>query len=367
MRAGRRRLLYAALLAVGLHVDLALIFVLLLHGGTFGRLPDPTFDDAISLETIDPAEAQAMLAEIDRAEEEARKKEEESPQAPGQVVELPEPAIPERPDKARFVAEHDSKVERETRRTAPAQDPGPAPRPPAPALLAMRAPSPPAAAPPTGGPPAAPVPPGVPAPPTTMRGPAFDPDGALTEAPAVGTLEPQPPQQSRASKDAPSDQPNQRRPIALTPSSMQLARAIGGGTPDHLVDVDEGPGTSLNAKQWKFASFFNRVKRQVAQHWRPGEQYGKRDPTGNIYGSGQWVTLLQVMLKPDGSLASVNVAKPSGLEFLDDEAVEAIKRGQPYPNPPPQLVSEGVVGFRFGFFFDVEGSPRMKVYRYSGL
>jgi TonB family protein len=200
-----------------------------------------------------------------------------------------------------------------------------------------------------------------------VRGPAFDPEGALPEAPAMGTVEPQPPQDSRAGKDAPADLSKQRRPIALMPTSTQLARAIGGGTLDHLVDIDEGPGTSLNAKQWKFASFFNRVKRQVAQHWHPAAQYEKRDPTGNIYGSGQWVTLLQVMLKPDGSLASVNVAQPSGLEFLDDEAVEAIKRGQPYPNPPTQLVSEGVVGFRFGFFFDVDGGPRMKVYRYSGL
>jgi TonB family protein len=149
---------------------------------------------------------------------------------------------------------------------------------------------------------------------------------------------------------------------------MQLARAIGGGTQDHLPDVDDGDITGLNAKSWKFASFFNRIKRQVAQHWRPAEQYEKRDPTGNIYGSGQWVTMLRIALSPDGSVNSVAVEKPCGLEFLDDEAVEAIKRGGPYPNPPAQLVGDGgVISFRFGFFFDVAGGPRMKVYRYSGI
>ena len=362
MRSGRRRLLYAALLALGLHLDLALLFLLLLHGSTPVR--EPGFEDSIALETVDPEAAQEILAELDRAEEEERKKEEESPTAPGQVVELPEPVSPsDRPDKARFVAEHDSKVERETRKNGRNEERASAP---APALLAMRGPAPSRQpSPATGGP--APTPPGIPSPPAAERGPSFDPDGALSATPAVGAPEPTPPApSSRASKD-PSPDAQKQRPVALLPNSMQLARAIGGGTLDHLADVDDGDTTSLNAKQWKFASFFNRVKRQVSQYWRPAQQYEKRDPTGNIYGSGQWVTLLRVILKPDGTLASVNVAKPSGLEFLDDEAVEAIKRGQPYPNPPAQLISEGLVGFRFGFFFDVDGGPRMKVDRYSGL
>src|SRR5687768_12892792 len=118
MRSGRRQLLYAALLALGLHAHLALVSLLLLHGGRFGRLPDPGAQDTISLETVDPAQAQDLLAELDRAEREQARKEQESPQAPGQVVELPEPVTPsERPDQARFAAEHDSKVEHETRRT----------------------------------------------------------------------------------------------------------------------------------------------------------------------------------------------------------------------------------------------------------
>ena len=366
MRSGRRRLLYSALLALGLHLDLALLLILALHGSTpADRVM--TADDAVTVETLDPAAAQELLAELDRAEEEKqeaeRKKEEESPQAPGQVVELPTPAEPsERPDDARFVAEQSSKVERESKRTARSIEEKASAAPPAPAMLAMRTPAPSRPAPAAGA--LAPVPAGLPSPEAAPQGPSFDPDGALSASPAQGTLEPQP--QGKLGKEGPEGE-RLRQPNHLLPTSMQLARALGGGTMDHLVDIDEGATTALNAKQWKFASFFNRVKRQVAQHWRPALQYEKRDPTGNIYGSGQWVTLLRIILKPDGSLSSVTVAKPSGLEFLDDEAVEAIKRGSPYPNPPPQLVSEGVVGFRFGFYFDVDGGPRMKVYRYSGL
>jgi TonB family protein len=153
------------------------------------------------------------------------------------------------------------------------------------------------------------------------------------------------------------------------PNTQQLAQALAGGTQDHLEDVDEGDETALNAKGWKFASFFNRVKQQVAEHWRPGAEYQRRDPTGQIYGTGAWVTFVRIVLKPDGELASVAIQKPSGLDFLDDVAVEAVKQGQPFPNPPAQLVDPGSgdISFRFGFFFDVGGSTRVKVFRYPAL
>ena len=154
---------------------------------------------------------------------------------------------------------------------------------------------------------------------------------------------------------------------ALTPSQQQLARAIGSGTQDHLKDIDEGDETALNAKKWKFASFFNRVKSQVREHWRPADVYRRRDPTGSIYGNKDRYTLLRVQLKPDGSLANVVLETPSGVEFLDDEAIEAFKQAQPFPNPPPQLVdaSSGMIDFRFGFYFEISGAPRFKIFRYN--
>jgi TonB family protein len=298
-------------------------------------------------------------------DEEAKQEEDEreSVKAPGQVVDLPPPPVPsDRPRDAKFVAEHDVKVDREMKRQGRFDD-----KPATPPLLAMRTPTSKAAAP--GGPSAPPGQAGRARKPSAESPPApeapepvpQDPDGAHALAPGV----------PRSSKDDPAmGSPDKHPPgsMPLVPNSMQLARAIGAGTQDHLPEVDDGPTTALNAKGWKFASFFNRIKRQVAQHWRPADQYEKRDPTGNIYGSGQWVTFLRVVLKPDGTLSGVAVDKPSGLEFLDDEAVEAIKRGSPYPNPPSQLIGEGgLIAFKFGFFFDVDGGPRMKVYRYSGL
>jgi TonB family protein len=149
---------------------------------------------------------------------------------------------------------------------------------------------------------------------------------------------------------------------ALAPSQQQIARAIGSGTQDHLKDLDDGDETALNAKKWKFASFFNRVKSQVREHWRPVDVYRRRDPTGSIYGNKDRYTLLRVQLKPDGSLANLTLTTPSGVEFLDDEAMEAFKQAQPFPNPPPQLVDggSGMIDFSFGFYFEISGAPALQ-------
>jgi TonB family protein len=147
---------------------------------------------------------------------------------------------------------------------------------------------------------------------------------------------------------------------------MRSLAGGGGGTNDWLKDVDEGDETALNAKKWKFASFFNRVKRSVAEHWKPDVEYRRRDPTGNVYGMRDRITVLRVQLRPDGSLANVIVEQPCGVDFLDDEAIAAFKGAQPFPNPPRQLVDEsGMIQFRFAFIFEISGSPAFKIFRYN--
>jgi TonB family protein len=91
----------------------------------------------------------------------------------------------------------------------------------------------------------------------------------------------------------------------------------------------------------------------------------RHDPSGNIYGVKDRVTVLRVHLKPDGRVASVEVLNPSGVDFLDDEAVGAFKRAQPFPNPPQQLVeADGQIHFKFAFIFELSGKTSFKVFRY---
>ena len=103
----------------------------------------------------------------------------------------------------------------------------------------------------------------------------------------------------------------------------------------------------------------------MAEHWHPEESYRQRDPTGMIYGKRNRYTELRIQLKPDGRLGNVAVYQPSGLDFLDDEAIEAFKQAAPFPNPPRQLVeANGLINFGFGFLFDLNGPPEMRWFKY---
>lgn len=160
--------------------------------------------------------------------------------------------------------------------------------------------------------------------------------------------------------------PAEREVPNLRPSQELLARAVGGGSVDHLEGVDEGESTALNTKRWKFATFFNRVKRQVAQNWHPDRVYLQRDPQGNVYGFKDRVTEVRVSLNMDGTLAQIHILRPSGVDFLDEEALRAFQAAQPFPNPPRGLVDESsrLITFKFGFHFMIGGRPgAWRVYR----
>ncbi|MBS2030360.1 MAG: TonB family protein [Deltaproteobacteria bacterium] len=149
----------------------------------------------------------------------------------------------------------------------------------------------------------------------------------------------------------------------LMPSAAALDKITGAAPNDHLADVDEGDGTFLNTREFKYATFFNRVKQSVGEHWDPSTPLRSRDPEGKIYAYKDRYTLLTVTLDPSGRLRAVSVEKSSGVEFLDDEAVAAFERAQPFPNPPPGLVDHGEVHFTFGFFLEVNSGSSFKIFR----
>ena len=150
----------------------------------------------------------------------------------------------------------------------------------------------------------------------------------------------------------------------LLPSSAVVDKIVGAPANDHLAEVDEGEGTYLNTKEWKYASFFNRVKQAVGMQWNPGAQLRQRDPTFQIYGGRDRYTVVHVTLNNEGRVKEVFVEKSCGVDFLDLEVVQAFERAQPFPNPPPGLVTnDEAVHFSFGFFLEMGGGPRMRLFR----
>ncbi|HET7504454.1 MAG TPA: TonB family protein, partial [Kofleriaceae bacterium] len=136
----------------------------------------------------------------------------------------------------------------------------------------------------------------------------------------------------------------------LKPSEEVLERAVGGGSVDHLENVDNSDETSLSAKRWVYASFFNRLKRQVAQNWDPGTVWRRSDPTGTVYGFKTRVTEVRVSLTRKGEVDKILVTTPSGVTALDDEAVRAFRSAGPFPNPPDGLFQkDNLITFGFAF------------------
>ena len=145
------------------------------------------------------------------------------------------------------------------------------------------------------------------------------------------------------------------KPI-LTPSSAFYDKLTAAPAPDHVEGVDVGDSTFLNTREWKYAGFFNRVKQAVAENWDPMREARPRDPDGSRYFFKDRTTVLAVTLDDKGSVTAIKVAQGSGLPFLDQSAIEAFERAQPFMNPPQGLAdAHGEIRFTFGFHIETGG------------
>jgi len=307
-------------------------------------------------------------------------------QMPGQVVDVA-PSKDETPPKdSRFVSDRNNTVEKETRsRNARAGYANTLAKPSEPA---RPAPQPPAAKQRQGGGEGAQrdrasaaggsraSAPGVP--PSASRDTLalkLDREGELRlraprpGLPGIPGAEPSTPGKARSEGEG-ADRPGEHTPPdqrALRPSAADYARLSGGPAPDHLSDVEEGEGTYLNTREWKYAGYFNRIKQAIASHWDPGAALAARDPSSSRFGYKDWNTLVSVRLFDTGALKDVTVVRSSGLDFLDRSALDAFQKAQPFVNPPPGLADQnGEIAFTFGFYVEI-GESGLHLFRGPSL
>lgn len=161
--------------------------------------------------------------------------------------------------------------------------------------------------------------------------------------------------------------PGEQRPLKLTLEQPIGATGpiAGGPMPDDLRGIEEGEGTFLNARSFKFAGFLNRVKETVGRVWTQKviDASGKRDPTGQLYSYKDRRTVIEFTLDREGEITDVHVAASSGVQYLDEVAVDAFRVVQRFPNPPPGLIREdGTVQLPFAFtLLAATGGMRLQV------
>jgi protein TonB len=83
--------------------------------------------------------------------------------------------------------------------------------------------------------------------------------------------------------------------------------------------------------------YFETVRRQIRQHWT--FPCVKRAATGACeYHSAS--VRVQLALRPDGTLAYVDVVTSSGLLIYDESALAAVRRAAPFPPVPEEVMAQ---------------------------
>ena len=126
---------------------------------------------------------------------------------------------------------------------------------------------------------------------------------------------------------------------------------------DYVKDVDRGLETLLNTREFKYYSYYNRIRKQLSQHWegRVREKLSKMFKEGRSPAATNQdrITKLMIVLNDKGTLVRVQVLSDSGVRDLDDAAIEAFRAAAPFPNPPKGIVEgDGTVKIRWDFVLE---------------
>ncbi|RME26785.1 MAG: energy transducer TonB [Deltaproteobacteria bacterium] len=239
----------------------------------------------------------------------------------GQIVEVPEPKVQERPEEADYLAEYDRTVPEETRTERIKVNPD--------VLsdtyseesrleyedlvdLDVHEPS-------TGA---------------QVGNDRFDPDrdGALASLPSPFAL---------TNKDG------LQKPV---PASHR-EQALAGAPQNDLLDEEIGDRVALNSIEIKYADYINRIRRLVNFYWT---QNLDNLPRSVRLAKPHYNTTVDVVLDGNGALESIVVTHDSGSEPIDNAVVDAFRIAGPFPNPPPQLIAPDGRVYLPSFGFDVE-------------
>jgi len=121
---------------------------------------------------------------------------------------------------------------------------------------------------------------------------------------------------------------------------------------DFIEEIPLGDLTKLNTVEYKFYGFYFRIKQKLEQYWG----LSIKEKAEKIYRQGRriasdvnHVTSLMIFMDAKGKIIDVKVKSPSGINELDDAAVESFNRAGPFPNPPREMIKNGKVIIEWGF------------------
>ncbi|WP_242336537.1 MULTISPECIES: energy transducer TonB [Anaeromyxobacter] len=118
-----------------------------------------------------------------------------------------------------------------------------------------------------------------------------------------------------------------------------LARLAGGPNMDGFREAEEGDVTALNTREFKYATFFNQVRREIGADWYPRVRAAvrERDPEFKHFFYKERTVVVSVTLDRSGHVTDLSVLQSSNVDFFDRVAMASVRQAQPFPNPPGGL------------------------------
>ncbi|MGQ0794046.1 MAG: energy transducer TonB [Deltaproteobacteria bacterium] len=125
---------------------------------------------------------------------------------------------------------------------------------------------------------------------------------------------------------------NQEQPKTVTTRDLfsQRREQIAQANPEEFQGSREGKRedtVDLNTTEFKYLSYFLKLKRQIEGVWNYPEASRARGEQGELF--------LVFTIRKDGYLEEVNLRDSSGYVRLDDEALRAIRVAAPFSPFPP--------------------------------
>jgi protein TonB len=151
--------------------------------------------------------------------------------------------------------------------------------------------------------------------------------------------------------------------LSLKDLSISQEMSAPGASDDKLENVQQGDQTILSTREFRYFSYYHRIKELLRQHWKPNieARVYKMWERGRQLSSSELTTKVLVLLSEQGAVRKISKVSGSGVPELDEAAVEAFEKAAPFPNPPKGIIdSDGFVRIRWDFILQTEATPRIQ-------
>ncbi|MFM8270337.1 MAG: energy transducer TonB, partial [Pseudomonadota bacterium] len=151
--------------------------------------------------------------------------------------------------------------------------------------------------------------------------------------------------------------------LSLKDLSLNGEGGAASASDDYLPNVASGDRTILSTREFRYFSYYNRIKDLLRQYWKPSieREVAKLWGKGQMLKENELVTRVLVLLDNQGQVLKISKIGASGVSEIDEVAVQAFYQASPFPNPPVGLVeSDGYVRINWDFILQTAAAPQIQ-------